>query len=297
MSRYLITGGAGFIGSHLAEKLTKDGHQVVILDDFSTGRQENIGNNYQIIRGNITDTSTLEGAFKNIDFCYHLAAVASVQKSIEEWEYSHQINLGGTIAVFLQAAKRHIPVIYASSAAVYGNPELLPIPEDIEIIPTSPYGLDKYCCELQARLFGAIHGLKSVGMRFFNVYGARQDPNSPYSGVMSIFVEKIRNNKALNVFGDGTQERDFVYIDDVIAALIKAQEFTSVTSEVYNVCTGRGVSLNELIQVLFAKLGKEVSVNYLPPRNGDIYKSTGDNSKIKRNWDCNFQQEINCSWL
>ena len=280
MSSYLITGGAGFIGSHLVDYLINQGHQVLVIDDLSSGAKDNLNKNCKFIKGSATDPNLLASAMEGIDFCYHLAAISSVQRSIEEWTLSHSVNLQGTINVFLEAAKRNIPVIYASSAAVYGNPDALPIKENGLIKPLSPYGLDKYCSELQAKLFANIHGLKNLGLRFFNVYGSRQDPASPYSGVISIFINKITNEKPLNVYGDGTQERDFVFISDIINVLIKAQDFVSLESKVYNVCTGVGLSINNLIRILFETFGRTVPVNYLPAKNGDIYKSIGDNRKI-----------------
>lgn len=281
MSRYLITGGAGFIGSHLADRLIAEGHQVTILDDLSSGKEGNINIDCKFINGCITDQKLVETIFSEVDFCYHLAAIPSVQKSIEKWVACHEANLTGAINVFNEAAKRNVPVIYASSAAIYGNSLEVPISEDSDIDPESPYGLDKYCCELQAKLFGKIYGLKNIGLRFFNVYGKRQDPKSPYSGVISIFADKIINNKTIEVFGDGTQERDFIFVEDVINALIAAEDKVSVESEVYNICTGNAISINELIKSFFSVLGKEVEVKYSSAREGDIYRSLGRHIKAE----------------
>jgi UDP-glucose 4-epimerase len=281
MSRYLIAGGAGFIGSHLADHLISEGNEVTILDDLSSGKTENINNKCNFIQGCITDQELVKTIFKDIDFCYHLAAIPSVQKSIDNWTECHKINLGGSINIFNEAAKHNVPVIYASSAAIYGNSKDTPIAEDSQINPESPYGLDKYCCELQAKLFGEIHGLKNMGLRFFNVYGPRQDPKSPYSGVISIFSNKINNNETIEVFGDGEQERDFIFVEDVISALIAAAKKVSTKSEVYNVCTGNSVTINELIQCFFTVLDKKVDIKYSSPREGDIYKSLGSPIKAK----------------
>lgn len=283
MSSYLITGGAGFIGSHLANRLIEQGHLVTILDCAGLSKIENVNKNAKFIKASITDPTILNGAFENIDICYHLAAVPSVQKSIDDWYESHQINLGGTVAIFEIAARKNIPVIYASSAACYGLPKSIPVHEDDLCNPMSPYGFDKYSTEIQANLFAKIKGLKSVGLRFFNVYGPGQDPKSPYSGVISIFIDRILSGKSLDIFGDGSQERDFIYVDDVVNALIKANNETALAnSTVVNVCSGKETSLNELIEILFDVLNSKVDVQYLPSRPGDIYKSIGDASKAKK---------------
>ena len=325
MSRYLITGGAGFIGSHLSDYLLLEGHSVTIIDNLSSGKIENISSKCKLIIADINDMDLLKKTFEEIDFCYHLAAVASVQKSVDNWIECHKTNLTATINIFLQASKRNIPVIYASSAAVYGDLDVFPLSEDIKVKLLSPYGVDKYSCELQASVFAHIHGLKTIGLRFFNVYGTRQDPNSPYSGVISIFTDNIKNNKPINIYGDGFQERDFIFIDDVVKSLALARDFilgsrhdeyepslrgeakattwqsckTKVNalqdchaslamtignpndSNIYNICTGNGISINSLIKSLFEVFDKEVAVNYLSPREGDIYKSIGNPRKAK----------------
>jgi UDP-glucose 4-epimerase len=286
----LITGGAGFIGSHLVDHLLLEGHSVTIIDNLSSGKIENIPKNCQLIVGDINNVELLNQIFNKIDFCYHMAAIPSVQKSVTKWVECHRTNLEGTINIFLQASKKNIPVIYASSAAVYGDLGSSPLPEDSKIKLLSPYGADKYSCELQAEVFAHIYGLNTIGLRFFNVYGLRQDPNSPYSGVISIFVDNIKNNRPINVYGDGLQQRDFVYISDVVKALILAKDALLMNNankqqemfkgcKIYNICTGQGVTINSLIKILFELSGKEVPVNYLPKREGDIYKSIGNPHK------------------
>lgn len=282
MSRFLVTGGAGFIGSHLVDKLIADGQEVLVLDDFSDGKEDNINSEAKLIKGSVLDRKLLTKLFQNVDFCYHLAATASVQKSITNWIEVHTNNLTGTINIFNEAAEAKVPVIYASSAAIYGAPKKTPISEDDPTNPSSPYGLDKLCCEKQAKLFGKIKGLKSIGLRFFNVYGPRQDPTSPYSGVISIFIDRIKQNKPIKIYGDGNQERDFIYIDDVITGLINAKEFVSINADIYNLCTGKAISINDLANILFKILGKKVEIEYLETREGDIYKSIGDPSKLQK---------------
>lgn len=282
MSTYLVTGGAGFIGSHLVDKLIDEGNKVLILDNFSDGKKENINSEATLIDGTILDRELVDKIFKEIDFCYHLAATASVQKSISNWIEVHTNNLTGSIIIFNSAAKYDVPVIYASSAAIYGAPEKTPISEDDPKNPSSPYGLDKLCCEKQAKLFGKIDGLRSLGMRFFNVYGHRQDPSSPYSGVISIFADKIKQNLPLKIYGDGNQERDFIYVDDVVKGLLNARDYVSRESDVYNLCTGNAISVNDLATILFEIYEKKVDIEYLPARDGDIYKSIGDPRKLSK---------------
>lgn len=283
MSKYLLTGGAGFIGSHLVDELIKHGHNVTVLDNLSSGKISNINKSCNFIKGDITDYNLLESLFENIDFCYHMAAIPSVQGSIDKWSDSHRVNLGSTINIFEIASKRKIPVIYASSAAVYNDPKSLFLSENSAENPISPYGLDKYCSEMQARLFFQIKGLKTLGLRFFNVYGARQDPSSSYSGVISIFIDKISKNQPIEVFGDGNQKRDFIHVSEVIDALIKSSQYIdSKGCDVFNVCTGIGTTINSLIDSLSKILNKKALVNYLPPRKADIYTSIGDPSKAKK---------------
>jgi UDP-glucose 4-epimerase len=289
--KILITGGAGFIGSHLSDHFVNLGYKVVILDDLSTGKIENVSREIKFIKGSINDLEKLEIAFDGVSLCYHLAAIPSVEKSISSWLAVHDVNLSGTIKVFHVASQKNVPVIYASSAAIYGEPLSLPLSENSYPNFLSPYGLDKYTSELQAKLFGKIHGLKSLGMRFFNVYGPRQDPRSSYSGVISIFCNQIKNDNEIAIFGDGAQERDFIYIDDVIECLDISRNFLSEEGLVFNVCTGIGSSINTLVDNLFSLYQKNVKVNYFPFRSGDIYKSIGnpEYSKLK----LGFQSKYN----
>lgn len=277
----LVTGGAGFIGSHLVDQLIALGNKVKILDNISSGNLLYINSKSELIQGSITDASCLKKAFNNIDLCYHLAAIPSVQKSMDNWPECHQVNFSGTIKIFLEAAKRNIPVISTSSAAVYGDPVILPLNESDPINSKSPYGTDKYCSELQAKVFGYIYNLKSVTLRLFNVYGSRQDPNSPYSGVISIFAKQMSSNQPITVYGDGNQERDFIHVNDVIKLLIKSQEHVSTDANVYNGCTGNGTSLNKLIEILSNILNIKAEVHYHPFRDGDIYKSIGNPQKAQ----------------
>ncbi|WP_341764451.1 NAD-dependent epimerase/dehydratase family protein [Candidatus Tisiphia endosymbiont of Beris chalybata] len=277
MSRYLVTGGAGFIGTHLVKLLINEGHQVIILDDLSTGQlQDLVTKNVEFIYGSILEYNSLEKLFKNIDGCFHLAAVASVQKSINNWAYSHAVNATGTINVFLQASAHNIPVVYASSAAVYGSSSRLPLQEGAEVKPLSPYAVDKYACELQAKVFGAIKSLKSCGLRFFNVYGPGQPKDSDYSGVISIFKQQLDEGKELIIFGDGQQSRDFIHVSDVINMCVRSMSVASTHAPILNICSGHAYSINELVQ-LIGKSCHIKGIKYLPEQIGNIKFSVGSN--------------------
>src|SRR5580658_7797789 len=222
MALYLVTGGAGFIGSHLCDALLARGDKVRVLDDLSTGRRANLPSQAGLIVGDIADPETALAATDGIDGCFHLAAIASVERGINDWLGTNRVNLSGTISIF-DAIRRHgtkAPVVYASSAAVYGDCRTIPIPETAECRPLSAYGADKRGCELHAVTATHVHGIPTTGLRFFNVYGPRQDPKSPYSGVISIFCERIRNEMPVDVLGDGAQTRDFVHVSDVVTALM-----------------------------------------------------------------------------
>ncbi|KAJ6644827.1 putative DNA helicase II like [Pseudolycoriella hygida] len=254
MAKYLVTGGAGFVGTHLVKLLEKEGHLAVVLDDLSTGKLSTLPTkNTRFFQGSILDNDILEELFQEIDGCFHLAAIASVQKSINDWLYSHQVNLSGTIKVFLQASKRNVPVVYASSAAVYGKADKLPLTENFPPNPLSPYAVDKYACELQAKIFGNINSLKSCGLRFFNVYGPQQLKDSDYSGVISILKQQLEEGKELSIFGDGMQTRDFVHVADVVS---------------------RSYSINDLAQII-NKIFPIKGIKYLPPQAGSIKHSVG----------------------
>ena len=221
MSRFLVTGGAGFIGSHLCDALVRRGDTVRVLDDLSTGHRSNLPEGVELTVGDIADPDTALAATEGVDGCFHLAAIASVERGVNDWLGTHRANLTGTIAI-LDAIRRHgtrTPVVYASSAAVYGDCRTIPIPEAAERRPLSAYGADKYGCELHALTASHVHGIPTTGLRFFNVYGPRQDPRSPYSGVISIFCERILAGQPIRVYGDGAQTRDFIHVGDVVAAL------------------------------------------------------------------------------
>lgn len=276
MASYLVTGGSGFIGSHLADALLGQGHAVRVLDDLSTGKRSNLQSGAELIVGDVADPRAVARAMEGVAGCFHLAAVASVERGNRDWLGTHATNLTGAITVFDAARKTRVPVVYASSAAVYGDPPTLPLAETAPTVPLSAYGADKLGCELHARAAGLVHAVPTVGLRFFNVYGPRQDPLSPYSGVISIFCERLRAGEEVVVFGDGTQTRDFVYVGDVVHALLAAMRVASIDARVFNVCTGRSTGLLDLVDAIAANLGVNPRITYGPTRPGDIQASLGD---------------------
>ncbi|WP_416899953.1 MAG: NAD-dependent epimerase/dehydratase family protein [Minwuia sp.] len=280
MAHWLVTGGCGFIGSHLSDALVARGDAVTIVDDLSTGNRDNPPAEAEIVVGDIRDADLMERLMEGKDGCFHLAAVASVQKCTEEWADSHKVNLTGTINVFDAAKKAgRKPVVYASSAAVYGDNPNVPLTEDAETKPLSAYGADKLGCELHGRVAHGVHGVPNTGFRFFNVFGPRQDPKSPYSGVIAIFTDRIRAGQGITIFGDGGQVRDFVYVGDVVRHLIAAMDAGGGRGDVYNVCTGKQTSVLELAHTVAEICGTKAGITHAEARAGDIRTSIGNPSK------------------
>jgi UDP-glucose 4-epimerase len=285
MARYLVTGGCGFIGSHLVERLLAGGHELRVLDDLSTGKRENLPAGVDVVIGDVAEAGAVRAAMEGMDGCFHLAAVASVDRSREAWLETHAVNLSGTIAVF--DAARHarpggpVPVVYASSAAVYGDNPAVPLKEEAVTGPLSAYGADKLGCELHARVADGVHGVPTTGFRFFNVYGPRQDPKSFYSGVISIFAGRIARGEPIIINGDGEQVRDFIYVKDLVRYLTAAMEAPRSGAPVYNICTCRPTSVNQLAEILARLAGKPLDRSYGPARPGDIRTSIGDPSRLE----------------
>lgn len=279
MRRFLVTGGCGFIGSHLCAALRARGDEVQVLDDLSTGSEGNLAPGALLARGDAADLAAVRKAALRADGIFHLAAIASVERGVHEWLATHRANQTATITV-LEAARATagrgpLPVVYASSAAVYGEPASLPLTEDAATRPLSAYGADKLGCELHARVAGQVHGIPTFGLRFFNVYGPRQDPRSPYSGVISIFCDRLLRGEAVQVFGDGQQQRDFVNVADIVAALLAAMDRASPTAPVLNVCSGRPTSVLELAELVAGCCGTVLRILHQPPRAGEIRTSLG----------------------
>ena len=307
MKKALVTGGAGFIGSHLAQELVRQGYQVIILDDLSTGKMENIRpliNSSRIspnpvnsknstnsmnsmtqgvdfIEGSITKLPLLQEIFPGVDFVFHLAAIPSVPRSIENPLASHEVNTTGTLNVLLAARDNSVKkVIYASSASVYGDIPTLPKKEDMLPNPQSPYAVSKLCSEYYCQAFQRIYGLPTVCLRYFNVYGPRQDPNSPYAAVIPIFIKRLSEGNPPTVFGDGKQTRDFTFVKDAVEATILAAE--SDATGVFNIGTGQRVTINNLARLVTKLTGKDIKPIYQQPRSGDIRHSLADISKAKQ---------------
>ncbi len=276
MSRKIaITGGAGFIGSNLAEVLAEN-DDVMIVDDLSFGRRENLqGINARLVQGSINDLHLLRSSFEGVDCVFHLAAIASVQRSVEDPAHCSQVNLDGTLNVLLAARDCGVRrVVLASSSAVYGDDQELPKKEDMLPRPSSPYAVAKLAGEHYARVFQELYGLEATSLRFFNVFGPKQDPGSQYSGVISRFIAAALEGRELAIYGDGEQTRDFVYVADVVRALILAA--SSSKTGIFNVARGEKVSLNHLLQMIVRATGIEASAKYGPPRQGDIKHSLAD---------------------
>jgi UDP-glucose 4-epimerase len=278
MAWYVVTGGAGFIGSHLVDALLAAGHRVRVVDDLSTGQRENLDSRAELLCGDVAAPGLMRRALQGADGCFHLAAIASVARGNEDWTGTHRTNQGGTVAV-LEAARDagRIPVVYASSAAVYGDQGAVRLHEQLAPCPMSAYGADKLGSELHARVAFHVHGTPTLGLRFFNVYGPRQDPRSPYSGVISIFAERLANRLMITINDDGMQTRDFVFVGDVVAHLLAAMQRLHQHREagLLNVCTGLSTSVRGLADILCEIMGIVPKISFVPPRAGDIRTSLG----------------------
>lgn len=283
--RVLVTGGAGFIGSHLVERLLAEGHGVTVLDDLSTGKVGNLpaSGDVELVPGDIADARAVEAAMAGVGAVVHLAAVASVEASVRDPLGTNRTNLTGSLTVFQAAADAGVGrLLYASSAAVYGDPESLPLAESSPKRPLSPYAADKLAGEHHLAYYHRSGKLDAGAFRFFNVYGPRQDPSSPYSGVISVFLERARRRQPLHVHGDGLQTRDFVYVADVVDVLVRALDRRGAAELVaLNLAGGRSVSLLDLIEVIGEVVGGEPPpVTFEPARQGDIRHSLADVSAL-----------------
>lgn len=283
MANYLVTGGGGFIGRHLATRLAQAGHRVRVLDDLSTGRVD--GLEADLVVADAREAASVEAALTGISGCFHLAAVASVARCNQAWSDSHRTNVGATVTLLELAARAGLPVVYASSAAIYGGNQNLPLVETALPAPSGAYGVDKLACEWHAGIGASVHGMRSVGLRFFNVYGVGQRPDSPYSGVVSIFADRIARGLPITLHGDGVQSRDLVHVDDVVAALEAAMRLAEGAAEpmaeIVNVCTGRATSIRELAMLLMRLERREVELDEGPARAADVRHSRGCPSRMK----------------
>ena len=287
MSNVLVTGGAGFIGSNLTEELLKRGHFVRVLDDFSTGKRENLifDKKYpslKVIEGDIRDPLTCQKAVEGMEYIFHQGAVPSVQRSVEDPETSNAVNVGGTLNILLAARGKGVKrVIYASSSSVYGDTPILPKHEEMPSNPLSPYALQKYVGEHYCRLFYQLYGLETISLRYFNIFGPKQDPNSLYSAVIPKFIDALVQDRPPIIFGDGEQSRDFTYIENVVQANLLAMSAEHLHGEAVNIACGKRISLNQLLNVLKEILGSKISPLYQEPRMGDVKHSLADIRKGK----------------
>jgi UDP-glucose 4-epimerase len=280
--RTLVLGGAGFIGSHLVERLITDGHRVRVLDNLSTGKRENlaeVASDVELRVGDIRDEAALGAALDGVEVVFHEAAIVSVTRSVEEPLFTQATNLTATLQLLMAARAAGVRrVVFASSAAVYGAGGDGPLTEAMPTLPQSPYGLEKLACEHYLRIWHELHGLESVALRYFNVFGPRQDPSSPYSGVISIFAERIARGVAPTIFGDGEQTRDFVHVSNVVQANVLAG-FTPNAAGVFNVACGETTSLNRLFTQMCRLSDVDLEPRYGPARSGDIRHSSADISR------------------
>ncbi len=298
--KLLVTGGAGFIGSHVVDSLLERGCEVIVLDIKTKEEAVNlceVMGKITYVEGDIRDVGLVERLTKKSTHILHLAAVVSVPESIKDPSTSHDVNTTGTANVFEAARCGDVKrVVYASSAAVYGDVDVVPTGEESSKQPQSPYGLQKYVNEQYAKLYSEQFGLETVGLRLFNVFGSRQDPSSPYSGVISIFVKKLKNNESIKVHGDGSATRDFVHVSDVVQACLLALFDEKGSGEVFNVGSGHQTSINELIKTLEEVFNIITKVEYGSPREGDVLNSCSLIEKIQKTFDykvdCDFKSGI-----
>lgn len=284
MNKVVVTGGAGFIGSHLCQELIQRGKQLVIMDDLSTGKKENIetliGDRVDFVKGSVTDLPLLNKLFEAIDCVFHLAAIPSVPRSLENPLVSHQTNATGTLNVLLAAKDKAVrKVVYASSCAVYGEAKASPVTENVLPSPQSPYAVTKLVGEYYCQVFQQVYNLPTVCLRYFNVYGPRQDLSSQYAAVIPKFISRLLEGKPPIILGDGEQTRDFIFVQDVVAATILAAQ-DNITG-IFNIGTGKGVTIKELAQLISDIMGKDIKPIHQERKPGDIRHSVADISKVR----------------
>jgi nucleoside-diphosphate-sugar epimerase len=284
MSSYLVTGGAGFIGSHLSEELVRRGHRVRVVDNLITGKRRNLEHlpGIEFLEGDLADGGVAERAVQGVDYVLHQAAIPSVPRSVKDPIASNRANIDASLNVLVAARDAGVKrLVYAGSSSAYGDTPTLPKREDMPTRPLSPYALQKLVAEQYCQMFTRLYGLETVTIRYFNVFGPRQDPGSPYSGVISLFATAILENRAPTIYGDGEQTRDFTYIANVVDGVLRACEAPGAAGEVVNVATGGRISLNELLRTLNGIVGTNIRAVYTAGREGDVRDSQADISKAK----------------
>jgi nucleoside-diphosphate-sugar epimerase len=284
--RYLVTGGAGFIGSNMVDELVRRGHEVTVLDDLSAGKEFNLAHirsKIDFLVGSVTDLAAVQSACKGADYVIHLAARTSVPRSVKDPLESNHVNIDGTLNVLVAARDAKVKrFVYAASSSAYGETPTQPKIETMPSVPISPYGVTKYVGELYAQVFGRNYGLENASVRYFNVFGPRQDPTSQYSGVLSRFMLAVIEGQEPVIYGDGEQSRDFTYIENVVDVTLRACESSGASGLVFNGGTGARITLNEVLKQLEKITGKKLQAKYDPPRVGDIRDSQADISLARK---------------
>ena len=284
MAKYLVTGGAGFIGSHLTEELIRRGHTVRVADSLITGKRSNLDHvpQAEFVEGDLANADFAQTVVQGCDFVLHQAAIPSVPRSVKDPITSNRANVDATLNVLVAARDAGVKrLVFAGSSSAYGNTPTLPKHEDMPANPLSPYALQKVVGEQYLKMFTALYGLETVSIRYFNVFGPRQDPTSPYSGVISVFATALLENRSPKIYGDGGQTRDFTYVKNVVDGVLRACEAPQASGEVINVATGGRISLNELFQEMKRIVGATVEPTYVEPRAGDVRDSQADIRKAK----------------
>jgi UDP-N-acetylglucosamine/UDP-N-acetyl-alpha-D-glucosaminouronate 4-epimerase len=289
--KYLVTGGAGFIGSHIVRTLLEQGSSVRVMDNFSTGKRENLedlprqfnGDQFEILEGDLRDASHVEEAVHGVEVIFHEAAFVSVPQSMSEPQICFDVNITGTSRLFDMARAAGVRrVVVASSAAIYGESDALPLVEETLPQPLSPYAVSKRVDEMYAELFTASFGLEAVALRYFNVYGPRQRPDSMYAAAVPIFARRLLDGKPVTVFGDGGQTRDLINVHDVVRANLIASEHKNATGKIFNICTGVETRLLDLLDVMYELVPNAPQPEFAAPRAGDIYRSVGSPQKAAK---------------
>jgi nucleoside-diphosphate-sugar epimerase len=285
MAHYLVTGGAGFIGSHLSEELVRRGHAVRVADSLITGKRSNLDHvkGVEFLEGDLADPAFAQRAAQGVDYVLHQAAIPSVPRSVKDPITSNRANVDATLNVLVAARDAGVKrLVFAGSSSAYGNTPTLPKREDMPSNPLSPYALQKVVGEQYLQMFTRLYGLETVSIRYFNVFGPRQDPTSPYSGVISVFATALIENRSPKIYGDGEQTRDFTYVANVVDGVLRACEAAGASGEVINVATGGRISLNQLFKTMRTLVGGTVEPEYVEVRSGDVKDSQADITKAER---------------
>ena len=283
MANYLVTGGAGFIASHISEALVARGHRVRVVDDFSTGYERNIRDGVEFVKGDLADPAVAASAVNGMEYVLHQAAIPSVPRSVDKPAESHRANVDALLNLLIASRDAGVKrLVFAGSSSVYGDTEVLPKTETMPTNPLSPYALQKLMGEMYGQMFTRLYGFETVTTRYFNVFGPRQDPGSPYSGVISLFIKALHDGTRPVIYGDGEQTRDFTYVTNVVDGVLRAAETPGVSGHVFNVATSSRISLNQLLDTLKKIFGSNVEPIYKDARTGDVRDSQADISKAEK---------------